>query len=115
MIKERYRPHNFKENIGYDYSDDYEEEPVEIEDEEEDYYESKKPKFNESIVILNEAIDIKGVIKELIDTSWSGDNESQMKSVQLLKGLATSDDSASNKFMKALDKFTDGLKVEDFS
>jgi hypothetical protein len=59
-------------------------------------------------------VNVKDIIKELIDTGWSGDNEAQMKAVQLLKGLATSDDPASNKFMKALDKFTSGLKPEDF-
>jgi hypothetical protein len=63
---------------------------------------------------LKEAVNVDEIIKELIDTSWSGDNESQMKSVQLLKGLATSDDPKSNKFMKKLDTFTSGLKVEDF-
>jgi len=61
---------------------------------------------------LLEAVDVQKVIKELIDTGWSGSNESQMKAVQLLKGLATSDDPASNAFMKKLDKFTSGLKAE---
>lgn len=64
---------------------------------------------------LLEAVDVQNVIKELIETGWSGDNEAQMKAVQLLKGLATSEDPASNKFMKALDKFTSGLKPEDFA
>jgi hypothetical protein len=54
------------------------------------------------------------VIKELIKTSWSGSNEEQMKAVQLLKGLALSDEPASNKFMKKLDTFSSGLKAEDF-
>lgn len=54
------------------------------------------------------------IIKELIKTSWSGDNNSQGKAIQLLRGLAFSDEDAANKFMKALDKFTDGLKVDDF-
>jgi hypothetical protein len=35
-----------------------------------------------------------------------------MKAVQLLKGLATSDDPASNAFMKKLDKFTSGMKAD---
>lgn len=52
-------------------------------------------------------------IKELIDTGWSGSNESQMKAVQLLKGLATSDDEEANEFMKKLDKFTSGMKVSE--
>jgi hypothetical protein len=69
--------------------------------------------------ILAEATDAKAVIKSLVDTSFGGDNESQMKAVQLLKGLATSDDPAANAFMKKLDAFTskmsagDGEKVEE--
>jgi len=34
--------------------------------------------------------------------------------VQLLKGIATSDEPMSNKFMKAIDKFTSGLDIENF-
>lgn len=55
-----------------------------------------------------------GVIKSIISTSFGGSNEEQMKAVQLLKGLATSDDPASNKFMQKIDKFTSGLNPEDF-
>ena len=54
------------------------------------------------------------IIKELIDTSWGGSNDEQGKAVQLLKGLAFSDDPASNKFMKKLDAFTSGLKADEF-
>ncbi len=61
---------------------------------------------------LTEKVDAKEIIKELIDTGWSGSNEEQMKAVQLLKGLATSDDPASNAFMKKLDNFTSGLKAD---
>lgn len=46
--------------------------------------------------------DIKQIIKDLGDTDWGKDNEAQMKAVQLLKGLATSEDPASNVFMKGL-------------
>ena len=59
-------------------------------------------------------VDVKKIIKDIIDTDWSKDNESQMKVVNLLKGIATSDEPASNKFMKKLDAFTSGLKVENF-
>ncbi len=38
--------------------------------------------------------------------SFGGSNDEQMKAVQLLKGLATSDDPEANKFMKALDTAT---------
>lgn len=62
---------------------------------------------------LVEATDAKAIIKELIDTSFGGDNESQMKAVQLLKGLATSDDPAANAFMKKLDAFTSKMSVSE--
>lgn len=63
---------------------------------------------------LEEAVDVPKIVKDLIDTSFGGSNEDQMKAVQLLKGLATSDDPVSNKFMKALDKFTSGLDAKSF-
>ena len=58
---------------------------------------------------INEESKTSEIIKELVNTGWSGDNESQMKAVQLLKGLATSDDEAANAFMKKLDKATSGM------
>lgn len=64
----------------------------------------------ESTEEIQEAVDIKAIIKELIDTSWAGSNESQMKAVQLLKGVALSDEPEANAFMKSLDKFTSGMK-----
>ena len=45
---------------------------------------------------------VKEVIKSLADTDWGKDNEAQMKAVQLLKGLALSEEPASNAFMKGL-------------
>ena len=51
---------------------------------------------------LNEEVDAKKVIADLGKTDWGVDNDAQMKAVQLLKGLALSDDPASNKFMKGL-------------
>ncbi len=60
---------------------------------------------------LIEATDTKSIIKALVDTSFGGDNESQMKAVQLLKGLATSDDPAANAFMKKLDTWTSSYKM----
>lgn len=63
---------------------------------------------------LKEAEDkAKQAIQALIDTDWSSDNESQMKAVQLLKGISLSDAPEANAFMKKLDKFTSGMKVED--
>lgn len=46
--------------------------------------------------------DIKKMIKDLGDTNWGADNEAQMKAVQILKGLALSDEPESNTFMKKL-------------
>lgn len=46
-------------------------------------------------------VDVKKIIKDL-QGDFGGDNESQMKGVQLLKGLSTSDDALANKFMKKL-------------
>lgn len=48
--------------------------------------------------------DVKAIIKELGDTNFSGSNEEQGKMVQLMRGLAFSDDPMANKFMKAMDK-----------
>ncbi len=67
-----------------------------------------------SNVKITEAVDIKSIIDEIIDTNWSGSNDEQMKAVQLLKGLAVSDDPLSNKFMKELDKATSALDKKDF-
>jgi len=43
-----------------------------------------------------------------------GSNEEQLKATQLLKGLATSDDSKANAFMKKLSDVTSTWKKEDF-
>ncbi len=64
---------------------------------------------------VDEAVDVSAIIKELIDTSFGGSNKEQMKAVQLLKGLATSDDPKSNKFMKELDKLTSSMNPKDFA
>jgi hypothetical protein len=56
--------------------------------------------------------DAKEAIKSLIETNWSGSNEEQGKAVQLLKGLAFSDDDIANKFMKKVDDFMSSLKDE---
>lgn len=63
---------------------------------------------------FKEEVDVKNIIDEVIDTNWSGSNDEQMKAVQLLKGLATSEDPLSNKFMKALDKATSDMNKDDF-
>ena len=63
---------------------------------------------------IKEAVDIKKVIKDL-QGNFAKDNEAQMKGIQLLKGLATSDDPLSNEFMKALDKETTRISKEVLS
>jgi hypothetical protein len=50
----------------------------------------------------NEAVDVGKVIQSLIDAKASGENEDQGKIVQLLRGLAFSDDPKSDAFMKKL-------------
>jgi hypothetical protein len=49
--------------------------------------------------------DINQVIKDL-GSNFAGSNEDQMKAVQLLKGLALSDDPKANEFMEKLDAAT---------
>lgn len=60
---------------------------------------------------IEEAVDVKKVIQDLIDTEASDDNEEQGKLVQLLRGLAFSDDPISDKFMK---KLTDMISDANF-
>lgn len=72
--------------------------------------------------ILNEeeGPNVEKMIKDL-SKDFGGSNKDQMAGVQLLKGLAVSDDPMANKFMKALDKATteisrkllDGNKTEE--
>lgn len=50
-------------------------------------------------------VDVEKVIKDLAK-SYGDSNEDQGKMVNLMKGLAFSDDAEANKFMKALDKWT---------
>lgn len=61
---------------------------------------------------LVEEIDVDAVIKELVDTSWSASDEEQGKAMELLKGLAYSDDPKAKKFMKDLDKATSAMKAD---
>lgn len=60
--------------------------------------------------ITEEEVDTKQVIRDLIKTEWSGSNEEQLKAVELMKGLALSDDPISNKFMQALDRATSEME-----
>ena len=61
--------------------------------------------------VIEEAVDIGNVIKSLSDTDFKGSNQEQMKGVQLLKGLAASDDPKATAFMDKLsDAFTSVAK-----
>lgn len=55
---------------------------------------------------------VAGIIKELQSVNFGGSNEEQMKGVQLLKGLAASDDPAANAFMKKLSGLIGSSKNE---
>ena len=61
---------------------------------------------------VDEATDSKEMIKTLVDTNFSGSNEDQGKAVQLLKGLAFSEDPISNKLMKKLDQWFSDLDLD---
>jgi len=63
---------------------------------------SEEKKKEEKVEEQEKKVDVKGVIKSLGETDWGKDNEAQMKAVQLLKGIALSEDPLSNKFMKQL-------------
>lgn len=56
--------------------------------------------------IITEEVDVKKIIEDLGKTEYSDSNESQGKLVQLLRGLAFSDDPLANQFMKEVDKAT---------
>ncbi len=56
----------------------------------------------------------KSAIKAIIATDWGGSNEEQYKNIQLMSGLAGNDSAIANKFLDKVNKFTSGLKVEDF-
>lgn len=58
--------------------------------------------------------DITEVIKEFIDTNWSKDQESAGKAINLLKGLAFSDDPMAEKFIKDLDELSNTMDAEDY-
>ena len=60
---------------------------------------------------MKEAVDVKKVIKDL-QGNFDKDNEAQLKGVELLKGLATSDDPMSNEFMKKLNVVTTEISKE---
>ena len=63
---------------------------------------NKERNNHDQFINTDEAVDVKKVIQTLIDAKPSDDNKDQGQFVQLLKGMAFSDDPASTKFMKKL-------------
>lgn len=61
--------------------------------------------------MAEEKFDVKKAIKDLVSSEWSGSNEEQGKAVSLFKGIAFSDDSESNKFMKYMDDCASKYKI----
>ena len=69
-------------------------------------------KLSKSYKEIQEAeADVSKIIKDLGD-DFSGSNEDQMRGVQLIKGLALSDDPKANEFMKKLDVATSQISQE---
>ena len=69
-------------------------------------------KLSDSYRDIQEAkFDINQVIKDL-GGNFAGSNDDQMKAVQLLKGLALSDDPKANEFMEKLDAATTQISQE---
>lgn len=54
------------------------------------------------------------IIKDFIETNWSNSQESAGKAVNLLKGLAFSDDEKAKKFIKDLDELSNTMNVSDY-
>ena len=71
-------------------------------------YPQDKESINEDVDKLDEEVDVSKVIKDLIDTPASDNNGDQGKFVQLLRGLAFSDDvKATNVVKKIMDMVND--------
>lgn len=63
---------------------------------------------------VKEETDVKEIIKEFIETKWS-DADSKGKGVELLKGIAYSDDPAAEKFMQDLDELSNTMEVSKYT
>ena len=69
-------------------------------------------KLSKSYKEIQEAkFDVSKIIKDL-GGDFSGSNEDQMRGVQLIKGLALSDDPKANEFMEKLDAATSQISQE---
>lgn len=65
-------------------------------------------------ITIKEQEETEEIVKDLIDTKWSKDDDSAGKAVNLLKGLAFSDDEKAKQFIKDLDELTSTLDAEDY-
>lgn len=54
----------------------------------------------------------KAAIKDLIETDWGKNNDSQGKASELFKALSFNDSDIANKFMDKINKYTTSLKDE---
>jgi hypothetical protein len=63
-------------------------------------------KYKEGVLVV-EGVDVEKVIKTLVDTKPSNDNSEQGKFVELMKGLAFSDDPKATAFMSKVMKRID--------
>ena len=63
------------------------------------------------MIKLSEKADVKKVVKDL-QGNFGGSNEEQMAGVQLIKGLATSDEKIANEFMNKLNTATTKISKE---
>lgn len=61
--------------------------------------ENKETENTETEENITEAVDVKSVIKSLVDLDWE---KNQGKAAELLKGLAHAEDAESDKFMAKL-------------
>jgi len=66
-------------------------------------------------IVLKEAADVSKIIKDLIDTPASDSNDDQGKFVQLLRGLAFSDDPKATTAVKRIMKMVDDAKFGDLT
>ena len=74
-------------------------------------YESKK-----KVVEAEKSDEEKAIesIQWLIDNDWGKNNDVEGQASQRFKALSFNDSDISNKFLDKINKFTSGLKVEDF-
>jgi tRNA G37 N-methylase TrmD len=66
------------------------------------------------VKIIEAEPSIQEIIKDFIETDWSKSQESAGQAINLLKGLAFSDDPVAKKFINDLDKLSNTMEVSDY-